>query len=215
LTSQQALAAGFDPVHAIVAQSDRAHFYPSAKLMFIDLIADRRTRKILGIEAVGEQKDAIKARVDAVVPLIQAGMDVDDVCVLETAYAPPFASAMDIINNAGNALDNILEGLNNPMDAVDFIEEFKADRLCVLDVRDTKEVEPFVSKYKDRWLNISQSELRDRLDEVPRDKPLCLVCGTGTRSYECQVLLKQNGFTHIRNVQGGHAMLVAVDPEFI
>ncbi|WP_457552061.1 FAD-dependent oxidoreductase, partial [Desulfobacula sp.] len=127
LTSAQAEANGFDPVHSIVSQPDRAHFYPSAQLMFIKLIADRKTRKILGIEAVGSQGDAVKARVDAVVPLLQTGLDVDDVCVLETGYAPPFASAMDIINNAGNALDNILENLNKPMDVIDFLEKFKND----------------------------------------------------------------------------------------
>lgn len=214
LTYSQALSSGFEPVHAVVTQPDRAHFYPSSQNMFIQLIADRKTRKILGIEAVGNQGDAVKARVDAIAPLLQSGIDVDDVCVLETGYAPPFASAMDIINNAGNALDNILEGLNDPLDAIDFIKLFKADKIQVLDVRDPKEVGSLAEKYGDRWLTISQAELRDRLDEVPRDKPLCLVCGTGARSYECQALLNHKGFKNIRNIQGGHAMLQLTDPDF-
>ncbi len=215
LTSAQATANGFDPVHAIVSQPDRAHFYPSAQLMFIKLIADRKTRKILGIEAVGGQGDAIKARVDAIAPLFQVGLDVDDVCVLETGYAPPFASAMDIINNAGNALDNILENLNKPIDVIDFVEKFKNDEIRVLDVRDTIEAEPFVEKYPDRWLNIPQSELRERLNDVSREEPICLVCGTGARSYECQTIFIQNGFTNTINIQGGHAMIRIIDPEFI
>lgn len=215
LTSDQAKANGFDPVHSIVSQPDRAHFYPSAQLMFIKLIADSKTRKILGIEAVGGQDDAIKARVDAIAPLLHLGLNVDDVCVLETGYAPPFASAMDVINNAGNALDNILENLNKPIDVIDFVEAFKNDEIQVLDVREPKEAEPFVEKYRDRWMNIPQSELRERFNEVSRTEPVCLVCGTGARSYECQTLFVHNGFTNTINVQGGHAMISIIDPEFI
>ncbi len=215
ITFKQAREIGYDPVHAVVAQPDRAHFYPSSRLMYIHLIADRRTRKILGVESVGYQGDAVKGRVDSIAPLLQGGVDVDEICSLETAYAPPFASAMDIINNAGNVLDNILEGRSIPMDPMDFITAFKEDKIQVIDVRDAKEAEPFVEKYKDKWVNIPQGELRGRLDEVPRDRPCCMVCGTGARSYECQNMLNQKGFDNICNVQGGHAMILATDPNFI
>jgi NADPH-dependent 2,4-dienoyl-CoA reductase/sulfur reductase-like enzyme/rhodanese-related sulfurtransferase len=215
ITFKQAREIGYDPVHAVVAQPDRAHFYPSSRLMYIHLIADRRTRKILGVESVGYQGDAVKGRVDSIAPLLQGGVDVDEICSLETAYAPPFASAMDIINNAGNVLDNILEGRSIPMDPMDFITSFKEDKIQVIDVRDAKEAEPFVEKYKDKWVNIPQGELRGRLDEVPRDRPCCMVCGTGARSYECQNMLNQKGFDNICNVQGGHAMILATDPNFI
>jgi len=125
------------------------------------------------------------------------------------------SKGVDIINNAGNVLDNILDGRNTPLDSMDFIRAFKEDRIKVLDVRDPKEVEPFIDKYKDKWINIPQNELRDRLDEVPANEPICLFCGSGARSYECQVLLNQSGFTNICNVQGGHAMLMATEPNFI
>jgi len=214
LTAAQAKANGFDPVHAIVAQHDRAHFYPDSRMMFITLIADAKTRKVLGIEAAGHQGDAIKARVDAIAPLFQTGLNVDDVCVLETGYAPPYASAMDIINNAGNTLDNILEKQNIPIDVMAFIEQFKAKETRVLDVREAREAAPLIERYKDRWICIPHPELRDRISEVPRDEPLCLLCGTGARSYEVQVVLIQHGFTNTKNLQGGYAMLAAVTPEF-
>jgi len=214
LTVDQARRNGFDPVHAMVSQPDRAHFYPTASMMYIELIADRNTRKVLGIEAVGSQGDAVKARVDAVAPLLQSGITVDDICTLEVGYAPPFASAMDIINNAGNVLDNILEGGNKPMDALEFFEKFANDEIKVIDVRQPKEVESCIERYKDKWGNIPQSELKKRLDEIPKDEPVCLVCGTGARSYECQRLLNHNGFVNVRNVQGGHTLLVALNPEF-
>lgn len=215
LTFSQAKATGFDPVYSIVAQHDRAHFYPTSQLMYIELIADKKSRKILGIEAVGFQGDAIKARVDAVAPLLASGIDVDDVCSLETGYAPPFASAMDIINNAGNALDNIFEGRNSPIDVIDFIEEFKKGKTKVLDVRGPKEAAPFIEKYGTQWINIPQAELRARIDEVSPEDQLCLLCDTGPRSYEAQILLENNGITNTRNIQGGYGMIIVTDQDFI
>ncbi len=214
LTSKQARATGYDPVHSIVTQHDRAHFYPSSQLMYIKLIADRKTRKILGIEAAGLKGDAIKARVDAVAPLLRDNVDVDEIAELETGYAPPFASAMDIINNAGNTLDNILENRNIPIDVLDFIEEFKRGKTKVLDVRGPKEAKPFIEKYGDKWINIPQAELRSRINEIPRDEHLCLICDTGPRSYEAQLLLRNNGICDTRNIQGGYGLLMVTDPDF-
>ncbi len=215
LTSKQAKATGYDPVHSVVTQHDRAHFYPSSQLMYIKLIADRKTRKILGIEAAGLQGDAIKARVDAVAPLLKDNIDVDEISVLETGYAPPFASAMDIINNAGNTLDNILENRNHPIDVLDFIEEFKQGKTRVLDVRGPKEAKPFIEKYGDQWINIPQAQLRSRIKEIPRNEPLCLMCDTGPRSYEAQLLLRNNGIFDTKNIQGGYGMLMVIAPDFV
>ncbi len=216
LTAAQAKAAGFDPVHALVAQFDRAHFYPNSKFMYIQLTADRSTRKILGIQAIGEQLDAVKARVDAVAPLLHSGITVDDICCLETCYAPPFSSAMDIINNAGNVLDNILEGRNTPIDIPVFLERFKKENIKVVDLRTAVEAERFIAAYgKDRWISMPQEELRDRYEELPKDEDIYLICGTGARSYECQTVLNQRGYDRVKNIQGGYAVLAVTAPEFI
>jgi len=210
LTYNQAKEAGFDPVYCVVAQADRAHFYPDSNFMFIKLIADNKTRKILGIEAAGPQGDTVKARVDAVAPLFQYNADISDICSLEVAYSPPYASAMDIINNAGNCLDNIINGSHVPVDALDFIKEFNKEKTKVLDIRSKVQAEPFVKKYGEKWINIPQNEFRDRIHEVPKDEPLCLICGSGARSYEIQVILASYGITNTRNIQGGYAMILAV-----
>ncbi len=98
---------------------------------------------------------------------------------------------------------------------MDFIKNFQDSKTRVLDVRDTKEAAPFIEKYGDRWISIPQPELRKRLHELPKEGLLCLICGTGARSYESQIILTQNGFTNTKNIQGGYAMLAAVAPEFI
>ena len=210
LTFDQAKNAGFDPAYCVVAQSDRAHFYPDSDFMYMKLIADRKTRKILGVEAAGPQGDAVKARVDAVAPLFQYGATVSDICALEVSYSPPFASAMDIVNNAGNCLDNTIKGSHVPIDVLDFLEEFRQEKTKVLDIRSRVQADLFVEKYGDRWINIPQDEFRERVHEVPTDEPLCLLCGSGPRSYEIQIILASKGITNTRNIQGGYAMILAV-----
>ena len=216
ITVKQARQAGFDPVHTVVIQGDRAHFYPSMELMAIKLIADRRTRQILGIEAVGKGGDAVKARVDAVAALLPYRPLVSDISNLEVAYAPPFASAMDIINAAGNSLENILEGRQHPVDTLDFLDVFKKGKVRVLDVRSSVQAGPFVKKYGDQWINIDQMELRQKLSEVPQDEELILVCGSGARSYEAQLILEQEGIhSSTQNIQGGIGMIKFSAPDFL
>ena len=215
LTFRQAKETGFDPVYAVISQADHAHFYPQSELLYISLIADRNSRKILGIEAAGKHGDAVKARVDAVAVLLKHGVTVDDICNMEAGYAPPYASAMDAVNNVGNTLDNILAGRNSPVDVYDFIEDFRRGTPRVLDTRGVKEATPFIDKYGAQWLNIPQDQLRQRFEEIPRDELLYLICDTGPRSYEAQVLLAAEGITNTRNIQGGFAMVKMTDPQFI
>jgi len=214
LTYRQAKETGFDPIYSAVAQPDHAHFYPNAEFIYVSLVADRKTRKILGIEAAGKHGDGVKARVDTVAVTLKNGVDVDEICSLETGYAPPFASAMDVINNAGNSLDNILGGMNRPIDAADFLVEFSRQSRRVLDIRGKREAQSFVDKFGSRWINVPQNELRARYLEVPSDEPLYIICDTGARSYEAQVFLTTKGITDTLHVQGGYAMIKVTDPEF-
>jgi len=215
LTYRQAKETGFDPVYAVVSQADHAHFYPDSELIYISLLADRKSRKILGIEAAGKNGDAVKARVDTIAVLLKHGLDVDEVCSLETGYAPPFASAMDVINNAGNALDNVLAGSNRPIDAADFLFEFRHKDIRVLDIRGEKEAAPFKEKYGSRWFNLPQDQLRKRVGEIPKNEQFFLLCDTGPRSYEAQVFLSSQGIINTKNIQGGFAMIKVTDPGFI
>lgn len=214
LTFRQARETGFDPIYAVVSQADHAHFYPSSEMIYLSLLADRKSRRILGVEAIGKHGDAVKSRVDTIAVLLKHGLDVDEVCNMETAYAPPFASAMDVINNAGNALDNVLAGYNRTIDAADFMDIFHHGMIRVLDIRGEREAQPFIEKYGERWLSIPQPELRKRIDEIPDDEQLYLFCDTGARSYEAQVFLNSKGITNTLQVQGGYAMIRVTDPTF-
>ena len=215
LTMAQARRAGFDPVRAVVSQGDHAHFYPDAEMLHMVLIADRKTRKILGVQGAGNRGEAVKARVDAIAVRLAHGVDVDEICCLETGYAPPFSSAMDIVNNAGNCLDNILRGSCRPISPIEFLQEFRRGEATVLDVRGPREAAPGIAKYGNRWVHISLGELRKRYEELPEDVHLCILCDTGPRSYESQVLLDVRGRTNTRAVLGGYAMIRRLDSDFL
>jgi rhodanese-related sulfurtransferase len=131
------------------------------------------------------------------------------------AYSPPYASAMDIVNSAANALENNIEGRHQPIDVGTFLEVFKRDNAKVLDVRSAVQAAPFVAKFGDRWQNIPQEDLACRIAEVTTaGEPLYLICGSGPRSYEAQLLLESKGIADTRNVQGGIKMIKSTDPDF-
>jgi rhodanese-related sulfurtransferase len=210
ITPEAARRNSFDAVSVLVVQADRAHFYPTRELIYFQLTVDRKSRRILGAQAVGSNGDAVVGRINAIAAILPFKPVVEDVSNLEIAYSPPFASALDIVNAAGNTAENILNGLNRPMGPDEFekcfLLEESSECLC-LDVRSPANAAPFTERFGDRWLNIPQETLKRRMEEVPKDKRLILVCNTGGRSYEAMRQLDRAGVGNTVNVQGGVAVL--------
>ena len=206
LTLESALREGYDAFKAHVEQIDRAHFYPDKHLMVLELVVDASTRRVLGIQGMSSGGDALSARIDALAPLLSRGATVEDVSNLEILYSPPFASAMDIINVAGNVADNILAKRLLPMDQEEF-EKLWAERAkndaFFMDARVGRDAEPFVKKYPEDWHSIPQDEVSERLNEIPADRPVVLLCNTGLRSFEAQLDMAKAGRRNSRSVMGG------------
>ena len=210
LTLQMALREGYDAVHALVIQADRAHFYPTQDLMYLLLIADRKTRRVLGAQGVGHNGDALVGRINAIAGALPFRATLEDLSNLEIAYSPPYASALDIVNAAANTAENILDGYNKPMELEAFEECFlnkQAEDTICLDVRGPANAAPFVARFGDRWVNIPQETLRYRMDEIPKDKRLVVICNSGVRSYEALRQLETEGIRDAVNLQGGVAAL--------
>lgn len=210
LNLETAKKEGFDPLSAFVVQFDRAHFYPEKDLMYLELVVEKSTGQVLGIQGLGNTGDGVIARVNAVAPILKHKPSTDDISNLEFAYSPPFSAAMDILNALGNTAENILAGKNRVIDPDQFFDlwqQRKDGRVCFLDCRGWGNAEPFVKKYPDQWKSIPQDELRDRLAEVPQDKQIVLICNTGVRSFEAQGMLDQAGVRQTYNLQGGVAAL--------
>ncbi len=199
---------GFDPISAFIIQFDRAHFFPEKDLMSLELVVEKGTRRILGIQGIGNRGEGMVGRIDAVAAVLKYRPTTDDISNLELAYSPPFSAAMDILNAVSNTAENILEGKNRIIDADEFYKLWQ-DRAesddFFLDCRGAGNAEPFVKKYPLRWKSIPQDELRARADEIPGDKRILLICNTGVRSYEAQVTLDNMGIRDSFNLQGGMA----------
>lgn len=150
------------------------------------------------------------ARLNGVAGGLSYKMTVEDVANLEIPYAPPFAAAMDILNAVANTLKNTLEGKNRPLPLEHFREllaEKKEESVLFLDVRGSRNAQPYVDQLSPYWLNIPQETLSRRLSELPKAEKVVLVCNSGVRSYEAQVILDEAGIKNTLNLAGGVAGL--------
>lgn len=206
LTIEAARREGFDAIKVHMNQLDRAHFYPERDLMTLELVAERGTNRVLGVQGISPNGDALIARINAVAHVLGHGCLVEDISNLEVVYTPPFASAMDIINAIGNVAENILAGRLVPVEQEEFASLWQARQqgdVYFLDARAHKDAEAMVEKYPGEWHSIPQDEIAARIAEVPKDKPIVVVCNTGLRSYEAQLGLAAHGITNTRSVLGG------------
>lgn len=211
LSITQARREGFDAVNVHVEQLDRAHFYPDKALMSLELVVEKATGRVLGIQGLSETGDALVGRVNTVAAILDRKPHVSDISNLELAYSPPYAAAMDIVNALGNVAENVLAGRNRGVGTEDFLALWESgaggpeDGHYILDTRVARDAEPYLERFPERWHAIPQDELRSRRAEIPADKKLVLICNTGLRSYESQRVLDELGLTDTENVQGGMA----------
>jgi NADPH-dependent 2,4-dienoyl-CoA reductase/sulfur reductase-like enzyme/rhodanese-related sulfurtransferase len=170
-----------------------AGYYPGAEPIALKILFAPDTGKLLGAQAVG--RDGVDKRIDVLATALKAGMTVHDLAELELAYAPPFGSAKDPVNLAGMAAQNVLAGDV----AVAQWAEIGADTF-LLDVRrDDERSIGFIPGS----VHIPLDELRERLDELPRDREIVVSCLTGQRSYYACRLLAQRGY-RCRNLTGSY-----------
>jgi len=220
LSLEMARAEGFDADFSLTAPADRAHFYPSQEIICCIMVFDRRTRKVLGVQAFGPMNDNVSARINASAAYLSKGADIDEFANLEMAYAPPFSAAVDTINAAayvaGNLCDNRLRQITIE-DFYDWIEDFstRPDWVC-LDVRHEKQAAPFIEKFgKDIWLSMQDDQIREKYSELPRDRTLIIFCNAGSRSYEIQVFLDSVGYTNNIVLCGGFNVIKRIGAEWL
>ena len=211
LSVEKARAEGFDAVSIGVEQLDRAHFYPEKDMMHLELVVERGSRRVLGAQGASLLPDAVKARIDAISAALQyARPTVDDISNLEVAYAPPFASAMDIANVVGNVADNTLAGRGHGWNGPDFMEAWrqrKENKGFFVDTRPAGGSTQLAAAYPGEWHAVPLEDLEKRMGEFPRDRPLYLICNTGLRAYDAQLILARHGITSVNTFGGMQALL--------
>ena len=209
LTEAAARQAGFDVGASVVVRDHHAGYYPGAKEMVLKLVYDRTSKRLLGGQAFGE--DGVEKRIDALAVALQGKLTIDDLAEIDLAYAPPYSSANDPINLAAFVAQNDLNGYSPLVTAPELRRLLRAEtpgeRPLVLDVRNLTEHE---ASHIEGATNIPVDELRFRLDEVPRGRPIVVHCKSGFRSHLALRILKENGWTDVRNLTGGFMMVQAL-----
>ncbi len=180
-----------------VHTASHASYYPGAEVVSFKMLFDPQTGKIFGAQAVG--KDGIDKRIDVMAVAQRAGMTVEQLQHLELTYAPPFGSAKDVINQAAFVATNLMKG---DARAIHFDEiDNLTDEQVLLDVRNPMELQNM--GYLPGAINIPVDQLRQRMNELPKDKEIVIYCQVGLRGNVAYRQLVNNGFK-ARNLIGGY-----------
>jgi len=184
----------YDIVRLIL--SDKVGLMPDAAPMHFKLLYEVPTGKVLGAQAIG--KGDVTKRIDVIATVIKFGGTLEDLKDLELSYAPPFTTAKDIVNYAGYVGSNLLNGEFKQIN-VDRVRELVEANQTIIDVR---EIGEFKRGHIIGAINIPLSELRNRIDEIPKNKPVYLHCRTGQRSYNATLALQNMGYDNVINITG-------------
>lgn len=200
INEEEAKNNGFDFVSVNIISGDRERFISSKGKLYLKVIIDRINRKILGAQICGENSN-IDKRLDILYTAIYSELKVDDLINLNLSYSPETSLVRDPVNIAGAIGANILDGITNYINSFDFnINE----NIFILDVR-TKEEREKGFLLKSYWIPLK--ELRDRLNEIPREKRIYIYGNNGLRGYIAERILKQNNFNLVYNIGGGISFL--------
>jgi len=183
-----------------VHTASHASYYPGAEMVSFKMLFEPKSGKILGAQAVG--KDGIDKRIDVMAVAQRAGMTVEQLQHLELTYAPPYGSAKDVINQAAFVASNIIKGDAKAIH-YDEIDNLTEDQI-LLDVCNPGELEAVDSL--EGAINIPVDQLRNRMDELPKDKEIVIYCQVGLRGNVAYRQLVNNGYK-ARNLIGGYRTL--------
>lgn len=170
---------------AWISAEDRAHYWPESKLILLGLVYDPATRRVLGVQGVGEEGEVAK-RIDVAAQLILRGAGLGELTTVEHAYAPPYAPALEPLTVLGMAAENQLEGV----EGVSPLSELRTATVLDVRVAEEREERPLSTG---RLIQIEYDELRQRADEIPADGRLLVACAHGTRSAEVVRWLRHCG----------------------
>lgn len=207
LTEKAAASAGIDADCVVLSPGSHASYYPGARPMTMKVVFEKGTFRLLGAQIAGGE--GVDKRIDVLAVALHAGMRADELKDLDLAYAPPYSSAKDPVNMAGFMVENLKRGLVRQWHWDEEPSLARDGSITLLDVRTAAEYE---RGHIDGFRNIPVDELRERLGELDRDKPLYVICQSGLRSYIACRILAQEGFD-CRNFSGGYRFNAAVTKE--
>ncbi|MDE6133172.1 MAG: FAD-dependent oxidoreductase, partial [Oscillospiraceae bacterium] len=192
LSEEQAKAAGFDPISVVCVTDDKAHYYPDSDAFATKLIADKSTKKLLGMQVLGA--GAVDKMTDIAAVGISAGLTLNDFDTMDLAYAPPFSTAIHPFVQACYILENKISGAFETFTPAEYAAG-AAKGYRVLDVQPEPKI------FGAEWIDLGK--VAGELAGIAKDEKLLLVCAKGKRGYFLQNRLKHFGYTNTRVLEGG------------
>ena len=177
-----------------IIKADHAGYYPGASDIYFKILFEPETGKIFGAQAVGE-KGADK-KIDIIATAILGNISVYKLKDLETAYAPPFNSAKDIINYASYMAENIKR------DGLETVSWNETDKIGLIDVRTEDE---YNIDHIQGAVNMPLNTLRENMGKLDKNKEYIVYCKVGQRGYNAQRILVNNGYK-VKNLNGGFSI---------
>lgn len=184
----------YQTVH--IHPSSHAGYYPGAAPIALKLLFNPETGYIYGAQVVGE--DGVDKRIDVISTAIKGNLTVFDLTEIELSYAPPFSSAKDPVNMAGYVATNIMDGDVKTIQWHE-IDEIVENGGLLIDVREPIEREMGFIKGS---INIPLGDIRERINEIPKDQTIYVSCQVGLRGYLASRSLSENGYD-VKNLDGG------------
>lgn len=204
INETNAKKAGLDVDTVILSPMSHAGYYPGGTVMVMKVVFEKESYRLLGAQIVGYE--GVDKRIDVLSTAIHAKLKATDLKDLDLAYAPPYSSAKDPVNMAGFMIDNIEKGVLKQWHIADVAHLPFDGSVTLLDTRTRREYE---KNHIDGFMNIPVDELRERLHEIQKDKPVYVICQSGIRSYIACRILEGNGYVAY-NFSGGFRFYEAV-----
>lgn len=198
LNEKAARAAGIPCDSVYVIPADKMGLMPGSSPLHFKLVYEYPSGKILGAQAIG--RGSADKRVDVIAAMITMGAGLEDLKELELCYSPVFGTARDVVNQAALVALNILYGRVRQV-PVTKVRELVESGTCIIDVREAPE---YSLGHLKNAVNIPLSEIRDRLEEIPRDRPVYLHCRSSQRSYNACMALINRGYKNVWNISGSY-----------
>lgn len=204
LNETMAKRGGYNAESIVLSPISKAGYYPGSKAMTMKITFDKKSHHILGAQIFG--MDGVDKRIDVIATAIRAKLKATDLPDLELAYAPPFSLPKDPVNLAGYIIENVLTGKVNQVNYQELMTLPKDGSVTFLDVRSEFE---FARGSAEAFINLPLDNLRRKINELPKDKKVIVMCQSGLRSYLATRILKQHGFDAY-NFVGGYAFYRAI-----
>jgi NADPH-dependent 2,4-dienoyl-CoA reductase/sulfur reductase-like enzyme/rhodanese-related sulfurtransferase len=204
INETNAQKSGLDVDTVILSPMSHASYYPGGKVMTMKVVFEKETYRLLGAQIIGYE--GVDKRIDVLATAIHARLKASQLKDLDLAYAPPYSSAKDPVNMVGFMVDNIEKGILKQWHLEDIDTISKDGNAVLVDVRTADE---FSRGCIEGFKNIPVDELRERIKEIEKGKPVYLICQSGLRSYIASRILEGNGY-ETYNFSGGFRFYDAV-----